>query len=800
MAFTNTYAPGWPGSEARWNSSSKTGVGVSLDALSQVWFTTSHGILNEIYYPRVDIACIRDVGFLVSDGKDFFSEEKRHAHSDLEYIEEGAPAYRFINTCKQKKYRIEKEVLTDPLRSSLLQQIKFTALEGKNADYHLYVLMAPHIMNAGAGNTSWCGSYKGIQMLFAQRDGTAIAMACSIPFRNRSVGFVGASDAWQDISKNKKLTQCYRRAENGNTAVCGELDLEAAKDDPFIIAIGFGMNPKEAGQRALASIRDDFERAKFFYIREWMDFQESIHDFSHSLKDGLNLFRISAATILTHHAQQFPGGYIASLSVPWGFAKGDADLGGYHIVWPRDLVEVAGGMLAAGMEEMAMNVLRFLRLVQEPDGHWLQNMWLDGSFYWQGIQLDETAFPILLTNMLFRFNALKEEELDQYMSMITKAAAFIVQNGPCSQQDRWEENAGYSPFTLAVEIAALLAAADMIALKGDRQTARFLRETADTWNDNIEAWTYVSDTALSKKLGIEGYYVRIAPPNVGETPTLDDDIVLIKNLPGGDHFLSSQIVSPDALALVRFGLRRADDPRILNTVKAIDALLKVETPYGECWHRYNEDGYGEHADGSPFDGTGIGRAWPLLTGERAHYELARGNVARAEKLLKDMGNFSNEGGMIPEQIWDTQDISEKELFFGRPAGSAMPLVWAHSEYMKLCRSIRDQAVFDTPSVTRDRYLKRKRTVTRDFWRFSRKLNTLSSKKKKLRIEAHAAFKLHWSTDGWKTVNNTFSKDKLGMHILDIDVTPLKKGESLIFTFFWPESGNWEGHDFEVKII
>src|SRR5699024_3272786 len=376
-SFTHTYAPGWPGIKATWNSSKKTGVGVSLNPLSRVWFTTSRGILNEIYYPRVDYGCIRDIGFLVSDGKNFFSEEKKDTQSKLEYIEEGAPAYRFINTCKQKKYQIEKEILTDPVRDSLIQQVKFNALKGENKDYHLYVLMAPHIMNAGGGNTSWCGKYKGVDMLFAERKGISIAMACSIPFKNRSAGFVGVSDGWQDISKNKKLTQCYRYAENGNSAVCAEIDLEAAGDQPFVIAVGFGMNPKEAGQRALASILDDFDRAKSLYIKDWVDFQETVEDYSPGSKDGLNLFRTSVAAIITHQVQQFHGGHIASLSVPWGFTKGDEDLGGYHVVWPRDLVEVAGGLLAAGLNEKAMNVMRYLRLVQVPDGHWLQNMWLD---------------------------------------------------------------------------------------------------------------------------------------------------------------------------------------------------------------------------------------------------------------------------------------------------------------------------------------------------------------------------------------------------------------------------------------
>lgn len=773
---------------------------MSLSPLSQVWFTTSHGILNEIYYPRVDYACIRDMGFLVSDGKDFFSEEKRHAHSELEYLEDGVPAYRFTNTCCEGRYRIEKEILTDPSRDTLLQQIRFVPLKGSATDYHLYALMAPHIMNAGAGNNAWCGLYKGLPMLFAERENTAVAMACSIPFTARSVGYVGRSDSWQDISKNKQMTQRYERAENGNVAVCGEIDLEKAGDIPFVVAIGFGMNADEAGQRVLASILDGFDYAKQGYMDAWRKWQQTVEDYSYLKKDNRSLFRISAATIQSHHAQQFPGGYIASLSVPWGFSKGDDDLGGYHLIWPRDLVEVAGGLLAGGATHASLSVLHYLRLAQEPDGHWLQNMWLDGSAYWEGLQLDETALPILLTNMLFHHGVIDKDGLEAFMPMVRNAVQFLVKSGPCSEQDRWEENAGYSPFTLATVIAALLAAADMVEMHGEKKVARYLRETADTWNDNIEPWTYVTDTELSTELGIDGYYVRIAPPNVGETPTLDDDVILIKNIAYQADMLSMRIVSPDALALVRFGLRRADDPRILNTIKAIDALLKVETPMGELWHRYNHDGYGEHADGSPFNGTGIGRGWPLLTGERAHYELAAGNKQRAAKLLSDMGNFSNEGGMIPEQIWDQEDIPEKELYFGKPAGSAMPLVWAHSEYMKVCRSLHDEAVFDMPVQTRQRYIIEDRHSNLNFWRFQRKLTTIS-RKKKLRIEAPVPFSLHWSGDDWASITDTASQDSgIGVHLVDISLSRMKAGSTMKFTFFWTETANWEGTDFEIEVL
>lgn len=799
-AYTANYAPGWPGSGPRWNSSAKSSVGVCLCPLSQVWFTTSHGILNEVYYPRVDYACIRDMGFLVSDGKDFFSEEKRHANSQLEYLGDGVPGVHFTNICEQNRYRIDKEIITDPNRDTLLQQITFTPLQGALQDYHLYALMAPHIMNAGAGNTAWCGEYKGLPMLFAERENTAIAMACSVPFKALSVGFVGASDSWQDISKHKQMTWRYRRADNGNVGVCGEIDLEKTGDRPFLITIGFGMNADEAGQRALASIMDGYEGSRQSFIEGWMNWQKNIHEYSYPKKGTKSLFRISAAAIQVHHAQQFPGGYIASLSVPWGFSKGDDDLGGYHLIWPRDLVEVAGGLLAGGATRAAISVLHYLRLAQEPDGHWLQNMWLDGSPYWGGIQLDETAFPILLVNMLYRHKAIDKNKMLEFLPMVRKAVEFLLKSGPCSEQDRWEENAGYSPFTLAAVISALLAAADIVETSGDKKAAQYIRETADTWNDNIERWTYVSDTELSKQLNIKGYYVRIAPPNVGESATLNDDVVLIKNLASDVRTISAQIISPDALALVRFGLRSAKDPRILDTVKAIDSLLKVETPYGDCWHRYNHDGYGEHEDGSPFDGTGIGRAWPLLTGERAHYELAAGNIGRAEDLLVTMGNFSDEGGMIPEQIWDAEDIPSRELFFGKPAGSAMPLVWAHSEYMKLCRSLHDKTVFDMPLQTQERYLKQKISSPYDFWRFGRKLVTIS-KKKKLRIEAPVPFSLHSSFDNWATIKDTPSEDTgLGIHHVDLPLSRRKAGSTLVFTFFWTESGNWEGKNFQVQVV
>ncbi len=388
-----------------------------------------------------------------------------------------------------------------------------------------------------------------------------------------------------------------------------------------------------------------------------------------------------------------PAALIASLSIPWGFSKGDKDLGGYHLVWSRDMVETAGGLLAAGAHEDARRVLSYLQATQQPDGHWSQNMWLDGSPYWDGIQMDETALPILLVDLAHREKALAEADVARFWPMVRQAAGYLVRNGPVSPQDRWEEDPGYSPFTVGAEIAALLAAADLADLNHEASIATYLREIADVWNTSIERWMYVSGTDWCRKFNVEGYYVRIAPnADRGQGRRAFRAMYTSRTFrPPKTPARPRHLVSPDALALVRFGLRAADDPRIRDTAKVIDALLKVETPSGPSWHRYNDDGYGEHEDGSPFDGTGIGRGWPLLTGERAHYELAAGRVENAKRLLATMESFANEGGLISEQVWDSPDIPERELHFGRPSGSAMPLVWAHAEYLKLRRSLARRA-------------------------------------------------------------------------------------------------------------
>jgi glucoamylase len=731
------------------------------------------------------------MGMLVTGSDGFFSEEKRNTLHTVAPLAPGVPGYRLENVCEQGRYRLEKEIVTDPEREVVLQHTRFVALSGHLEDYQLYVLLAPHIANKGWGNTGWLCEYKGVPLLCAERDGTCLALACSAPWVRRSVGYVGASDGWQDISRNKRMTWSYDRAENGNIALTAEIDMRACSGE-IVLALGFGRNSAEAGNRALSSLTEGFGRLKTQYIREWQEWQETLLDLGSGDRPqpapsgeharARDLSRLSAAVIRAHEDKSFPGGIIASLSIPWGFAKGDDDLGGYHLVWARDLVETAGGLLAAGAHEMALRVLRYLASTQESDGHWPQNMWLDGTPYWHGVQMDETALPILLVELARREHALDEEEPEWLWKMVKSAAGYIVQNGPVTPQDRWEEDPGYSPFTLAVEIAALLAAADLAEASGEPGIASYLRETADSWNDNVERWTYVTGTDLAQKCGVSGYYVRISPPETSDAASPAGGFVAIKNRPPEQgQEASSQIVSPDALALVRFGLRAADDPRILDTLRVIDALLKVDTPFGEAWHRYNEDGYGEHADGSPFDGTGIGRAWPLITGERAHYEVAAGNIGEARRLTHALEAFAGEQGLIPEQVWDAPDVPRRELFFGRPSGSAMPLLWAHAEHIKLLRSLQDGRVFDAPPQAIARYAKGRTQSSIVPWRFSLKCRTMPARKT-LRIEVPGPVVVRWSVDGRKRASELRTRPTgLGGHVADLPTRALRPGARIDFT-------------------
>lgn len=785
----------------RWTSSDKAGVGTALSAHSSVWFTLSHGILNEIYYPQVDRACTRDFGLIVTDGRagGFFAEEKRDTISTVSRVHDGVPAFRLENASRTGRFSITKEIVADARHDVVLQRVQLRSLDG--ATLRLFGLLAPRLVNAGAHNTAWLGEYKGQPMLFAEGSGTYLALGCSAALLARSVGYAGESDGWQDLRRHGELAWRYDRARDGNVALAIEVDVSSGR--PFLLAVGFGHAWSEAAFHVRASLERGFDVVEQAYIANWMAWQAPLDRLdpapAHRPR-GHNLYRVSTAALRTHNSH-IAGGMIASLSIPWGASKGDDDLGGYHLVWPRDLVQTAGGLIAAGARDDARLVLDYFRAIQEPDGRWPQNCWLDGLAYWHGIQMDECAFPILLVDQARAHGMISEQDLVDFWPMIRKAAGFIVRNGPATDQDRWEEDAGYSPFTLAVEVAALLAAAELASIQGERRIAEFLRDTADAWNADIETWTYASDTPWAREAGVEGYYVRIAPDG-GDIAAggVHGKVALRNRLPHEDHIVAEALISTDALALVRYGLRAADDPRILNTVKMIDRFLKVELPQGPGWRRYNRDGYGEHVNGAPFDGIGEGRVWPLLIGERAHYELALGNEPEARRLLAVIEACTSDGGMLPEQVWDAEDIPERELFRGRPSGSAMPLAWAHAEYITLLHSLAEGAVFDMPALTVQRYQHERQQPRLRDWRETWRRTSLPHGQV-LRIELSAPAIVRWTDDQWQHHSDVATSSiGLGLHTVELLTQGLAAGRKIEFTWRRQDNGRWRDENFVVGVI
>src|SRR6202050_5079200 len=445
------------------------------------------------------------------------------------------------------------------------------------------------------------------------------------------------------------------------------------------------------------------------------------------------------------------------------------------------MVDSANAMLAAGDRTTPLRALIYLNVSQQEDGGFAQNFWINGEPYWRGIQLDEVAFPILLAWRLARENAL--EDFDPY-PLVIRAAAYLVRHGPITPQERWEEASGYSPSTLASNIAALICAACFARERGDAATAKYLEEYADFLESHVESWTVTTEGTLLP--GVARHYIRILPeradnPNPAEDP--NQGPILIANLrPGAQSvFPAKEVVDAGFLELVRHGIRRPSDPLIVDSLRVVDAVLKVETPCGPCWRRYNHDGYGQRDDGGPFVGWGRGRAWPLLTGERGHYELAAGHDTRPS--IRAMEGLASATGLLPEQAWDGPDQPHVHMYRGRPTGSAMPLMWAHAEYIKLLRSVRDGKVSDLLVDVAARYLgSRADHPPFEVWKPSRQVRSVT-RGSVLRIQVQGPFRLRWSGDDWQTVTDTpSSTTALGVEFVDIPIRAAQRAP-IRFTFF-----------------
>jgi glucoamylase len=782
-------APGGPGIPPRWTRGAKDGVGTAYSVSSRVWYTVANGVITEVYYPTIDTPQTRDLQYLVTDGETFFHDERRHMRTEIDCVTTAALGFKVINFDKDGRYSIEKQIIGDPHLSCLLVHTKFNVAAEWQDKLRIYVLCAPHLQIGGMHNNGAVIEKRGRRSLLAYREDIFMTIAADYPFTKLSCGYVGVNDGWTDLSHNFKMDWEYDAAFDGNIALTGEIDLSRGTE--FTLGVGFGHTPHNSGSTVIQSLCLPFETHLHSFTDQWDRTSKRFALLQEISQHDSTLFERSVNLLLAHEDKMYPGAMIASLSIPWGEDKGDDDgLGGYHLVWTRDLVQSASGLLAVGDTLTPLRALIYLAIAQRDDGGFYQNFWIDGRPYWTGLQLDEVSFPIILAWRLWKAGAL--EKFDPYVT-IQKACNFLIRKGPATAQDRWEEAGGYSPSTLASNIAGLICAAEFMEARGDKHTADFVES-------HVEKWTVTSRGSLVP--AITRHYIRINPATSAEGSCGDEDpdqgILELANQKPGDayRYPAKDIVDAGFLELVRVGVRQPKDPLIEQSLKVIDAVLKAETPYGPGWKRYNHDGYGQRDDGTSYDGWGVGRPWPLLTLERAMYELACGRDA--EPYLKAVKNFTTGVGLIPEQIWDKPDVPQEHMYFGRATGSADPLMWAHADYVKLLRSIADNKIFDLIGPVAERYRNDKPRPSIEVWKMNRQVQCVPAGAL-LRVMASTPFSLHWSANEWANVHDTGSTPtSIGLEYVDIQVAKTQIAP-IRFTFYWPQQSEWQGRNYQVDV-
>jgi glucoamylase len=668
-------APGAPGERPTWTNANKQGVGTSASAGSRVWFTLGQGALNEIYYPTVDTANTRLVELVVTDGLGLFERETLGAEHRVEIPDPHALVFRQVNTSRSGSFRIEKTTFTDPLRDVVLVRVRFVPQTER--PLRLFLLADPALRNSGMGDAAWAEG----GALLASESGVAMALVASTGFGATTSGYLGTSDGLAELRRGAPLPH-HERASSGNVAQLAEIRLPERGEASFTLAIGFGPTPDEALRQARASLATPVGDIQEAYARGWREYLAGLRM---SKPPHADLYAMAAMQLKAHEDKTHSGAMIASLTKPWGddVDASGGDGGGYHLVWSRDLYHVATAFLALGDRAAAERALDYLfRVQQREDGSFPQNSWLDGRPFWPSVQLDEVAYPLVLALELGRADA------ETWRRHARPAAEYILRHGPRTPQERWEEEEGYSPASIAAQIAGLVAAAELARRNGDADAAGRYQAAAREWAALVKEWTVTRTGPHSSR----PYFLRITAEG-----RPDSGAPLELNNGAGTHD-ERAVVDAGFLELVRFGILPPDDPEVVESLRVIDRVLRVETPNGPTFYRYNHDGYGEKPDGRGWDGVGVGRLWAFLAGERGEYELAAGRDARA--WLDALAGFANEGRLLPEQVWDRAESPRPHLVFGEGTGSATPLAWTCAQFIRLVRAVEDGKLLGTPETVR----------------------------------------------------------------------------------------------------
>ncbi|WP_428994949.1 glycoside hydrolase family 15 protein [Pseudoalteromonas ruthenica] len=754
-------APGAPGDKPFWAYSGKTGIGTSYEAyqqgryddnsatgtVSKVWFSLAKGMITETMFGLIHQAQIRDMQFIVS-GADFVVAESDGLSNSVEYLNvdpQGRPtslAYRVTSEDSQGRFRIIKDIFTDPDAQSLMVRVRFQANE---PGLRAHVQVNPYVNNDGVDDRAKVAD----DALIAYSGAHYLSLQSAKGLSDGSVGFVGQSDRYSQLKARGEFTRYQSTGEQaGNVAMSATLG-EISENSQFDLVLSYGSSEQDALAQGQKTLKRGYDKVLAHYNGDgdaigWQDYLQSLqlerlYDAS---TDGGKLLNTSALVLKAQEDKTHAGALIASLSNPWGDTVA-AEQGhtGYKAVWVRDFYQVAMAFLAMGDTQTAKAAFNYLPKVQVREdtpgnqgdtGWFLQKTHVDGELEWVGVQLDQTAMPIMLAWKLYKGGVLSKNELTHwYRTMLQPAADFLVEGGlakilwndtqitpPYTQQERWEEQAGYSPSTTAAVVAGLISAGEIAKLSGDTDSAQRYLATAKQYEQDIEALMFTSKGTLTGEASDGRYFVRIAQ----DENTNGDTLLAANN--GRAGMDKKQILDGGFLELVRYGVRGADSESVTASLPEYDDQslvdnLRVKYTFTDeqgraypGWRRYGNDGYGEdekrgsnYAEGGNNTDGQRGRVWPFFTGERGHYEIAAANAVRGGITAKDyqriqhtyvfgMEAFANKGMMLPEQVWDGVGVNPFGYELGEGTNSATPLAWTHAEYVKLLRSLTDKTVWD----------------------------------------------------------------------------------------------------------
>jgi len=717
-AQTQEVARGGPGASADWLPANKTGFGTSYTTSSNVWFTIQASRLSEVYYPDLGTPSVRNLDFIVTDGSSFAvraqdasTSETRLADPDRgcsEY-DDGPKSltYQIVNTDKANRWRLVTTYVTDPSRATLLIDVQFTSLNG--LPYQVYASYQPQLNNPSvAAPLNESGSSQNSELLAIDvQQKVATALIASTPgFTDTSNGYLGTSDGWTDLSQHYRLTTNCSSAPNGTVVQTGRTALTGLpRRQHLTLALGFAANETAALDAAKASLAEGFARVSHKYAKGWSQYLASLRNPPQSLVTvrQRKLYLVSAMVLAASEDKLNRGAFVASPTVPWAWGTGlDNPSGAYHLVWSRDLYEIATALIADGDLAGARRALDFLlNHQQKADGSFPQNSLVDGTPYAGGLQLDEVGDPIILAYQLGRKDAATWSHVRRAANFLVNFVSSDGHRAPYTPGERWENQSGYSPASIASEVAGLVCAADIARANGDTASDALYLATADSWQAQVENWTVTHTGPYS----CSPYFLQLTKdgnPNANATYGLGH---------GGPSAIDPRsVVDPSFLELVRLGVKPASDRTVTSSLLVIDAQLATNTPRGQFWHRYNNDGYGETSTGAMWGTTAPdsfithGRVWPIFAGERGEYDLAAHKIFAAKTELIAMGRTANQGLLLPEQVWDEQPPAGQPGFTpGTGTFSATPLAWTHAQFIRLAFDIVARRPAEQPDIVAGRY-------------------------------------------------------------------------------------------------